>query len=216
MASRYEFEVTISSAKYLKNVNWRHGSLKPYAVVWVDSNYKCSTQVDDEGDTSPFWDQTLVIPLPSGRIEDHTLHIDIVHAGSEEGTKPLIGSAKLKLIDVLDDVEIGERATRALQLKRPSGRPQGKLDVKVTIRDPRYRAPDAYREPPYGQPVVVEEKKKSKFGGMGTGLAVGAVGGVLGGLALAEAIDALEDHVADDVAEKVEDDLAFDMMLSDL
>jgi hypothetical protein len=33
---------------------------------------------------------------------------------------------------------------------------------------------------------------------------------------LAEAIDALEDHVADDVAEKVEDDLAFDMMLSDL
>jgi hypothetical protein len=272
MASRYEVEVTISSAKDLKNVNWRHGSLKPYAVAWVDSNYKCSTRVDDEGDTSPFWDQTLVIPLPSGRIEDHTLHIDIVHAGSEEGTKPLIGSAKLKLIDVLDDVEIGERAsTRALQIKRPSGRPQGKLDVKVTIRDPRYRAPDAYREPPYGvpppsssrdypyatpygapppqpnpyystaapptgypysapppptygqpsygyggygygeqQPVVVEEKKKSKFGGMGTGLAVGAVGGVLGGLALAEGIDALEDHVADDVAEKVEDDLAYD------
>jgi len=60
------------------------------------------------------------------------------------------------------------------------------------------------------QPVVVEEKKKSKFGGMGTGLAVGAVGGVLGGLALAEGIDALEDHVADDVAEKVEDDLADD------
>ncbi|KAJ6672101.1 PROTEIN SRC2-LIKE [Salix viminalis] len=256
MASQYEVEITISSAKDLKNVNWRHGSLNPYAVVWVDSNYKCSTRADDEGDTSPFWDQTLVIPLPSGRIEDHSLHIDIVHAGSHEGTKPLIGSAKLKLIDVLDDAGIGERATRALQLNRPSGRPQGKLDVKVTIRDPRYLAPDAYRAPPYGvpppsssrdypyatpygapppqpnqyystaapppptywqpsygygerQPVVVEEKKKSKFGGMGTGLAVGAVGGVLGGLALAEGIDAFEDDIADDAAEKVEDDLAY-------
>jgi len=139
MASRYEVQVTISSAKDLKNVNWRHGSLKPYAVVWVDSNYKCSTRVDDEGDTTPFRDQTLAIPLPSGPIEDHILHIDIVHADSKEGTKPLIGSAKLKLIDVLDDVGIGERTTCALQLKRPSGRPQGKLDVKVTIRDPCYR-----------------------------------------------------------------------------
>ena len=56
----------------------------------------------------------------------------------------------------------------------------------------------------------MEEKKKSKLGGMGTGLAVGAVGGVLGGLALAEGIDALEDHFEDDAAEKVEDDLAYD------
>ncbi|CAK7337334.1 unnamed protein product [Dovyalis caffra] len=152
MASRYEVEVTICSAKDLKNVNWRYGLLRPYAVVWVDSNSKCSTRVDEEGDTSPLWDQTLVIPLPSGPIEDRTLYIDIVHAGCEEDTKPLIGSAKLKLSDVLDEVGIGERVTRTLKLKRPSGRPQGKLDVKVTIRQPPYRAPDPYHAPPYGVP----------------------------------------------------------------
>ncbi|XP_065869440.1 protein SRC2 homolog [Euphorbia lathyris] len=277
MASRYEVEVTIKSAKDLKNVNWRHGPLKPYAVVWVDPNSKCSTRVDDEGDMSPFWDHTLAIPLPPGRIEDHTLYIDIVHAGAEEDTKPLIGSARLKLVDVLDDVGVGERAIRSLQLKRPSGRPQGKLDVKVMINEPRYRAPDPYYAPPYGVPPPpassgsrdaygypnyaspysappppppsgygysgytataappsgypygappppqpygqgqasygygqVDEKKKSKFGGMGTGLAVGAVAGVLGGIAIAEGVDALEDHIADDVAERVEDDLADD------
>ncbi|KAF2312246.1 hypothetical protein GH714_028741 [Hevea brasiliensis] len=271
MGSRYEVEVTITSAKDLKNVNWRHGPLRPYVVVWVDPNKKCSTRVDEEGDACPLWDQTLVISLPPGPIQDHTLYIDIVNAGAEEDTKPLIGSARLKLVDVLDDVGVGERAKRTLQLKRPSGRPQGKVDVKVSIREPRYRAPDAYYQPPYGvpppsasrdypygspysaappppptnpyyaaapptgypyggynappppapygqssydygqQPVYVqEEKKKSKFGGMGTGLAVGAVAGALGGLALAEGFDALEDHVADEAAEKVEDDLGYD------
>ncbi|KAM7504785.1 hypothetical protein LguiB_003689 [Lonicera macranthoides] len=149
MASRYELEVTIISAKDLKNVNWRHGPIKPYAVVWVDPKSKCSTKVDDEGDTCPYWDQTLVIPLYAP-IEDSTLYIDIVHA--DDDTKPLIGSARLPLRDVIDDVGFGERFQRKLDLKRPSGRPHGKLDLKVSVREPRYRAPDPYYAPPYGVP----------------------------------------------------------------
>lgn len=273
MASRYEVEVTITSAKDLKNVNWRHGPNRPYAVLWVDPNKKCSTKVDDEGDTCPYWDETLAIPLLGPVDDDTTLFIDVVHAGNEEDTKKLIGSAKLKLKDVINDVGLGERASLTLKLKRPSGRPHGKVDVKVAVRESRYSPPGAYHTPPYGVPPSgsrdypapptygypygrppqdpyyatapppsgypygaynappaygqpsygaygaappggyygqVEEKKKSKFGGMGTGLAVGAVGGILGGLALAEGVDALEDHVADEAAEKVEDDLGYD------
>ncbi|CAK9176886.1 unnamed protein product [Ilex paraguariensis] len=151
MGSRYEVEVTVTSAKDLKNVNWRHGQLKPYAVVWVDPKAKCSTRVDDEGDTNPFWDQTLVIPL-NDSIEDSKLYIDVVHANAHEDTKPLIGSARLHLRDVVDDVGLGERSQRKLELKRPSGRPHGKFEVKVCIREPRYRAPDPYYAPPYGVP----------------------------------------------------------------
>ncbi|KAK6155672.1 hypothetical protein DH2020_009920 [Rehmannia glutinosa] len=263
MGSRYEVEITITSAKDLKNVNWRHGKLSPYAVVWVDPKNKCSTRVDEEGDTSPHWDDKLIILFDSP-IEDSTLHIDIVHANAAEDTKPLIGSAKLHLRDLVDD---------KLELKRPSGRPQGKVEVKVSVREPRYRAPDPYYAPPYGVPppgtrdypappyaspygappayaappagypaygappsygqpgygqtgygqggyygqqsygqgsYYGQEEKKSKFGGMGTGLAVGAVAGALGGLALAEGVDALEDNIADDVADRVEDDLGYD------
>ncbi|KAG6656088.1 hypothetical protein CIPAW_05G263500 [Carya illinoinensis] len=152
MASRYELEIKISSARDLKNINWRHGPIRPYAVLWVDPNNKCSSKVDEEGDTCPHWDETLVLPLP-GSIDDYpTLYIDIVHAGSEEETKPLIGSARLKLTEVLDDVGFNERAHRTLQLKRPSGRPHGKIDVNVEIRQPRYRAPDPYHAPSYGVP----------------------------------------------------------------
>lgn len=271
MGSRYEVEVKITSAKDLKNVNWRHGPVKPYAVVWVDPKAKCSTRVDEEGDTNPYWDETLLIPLNSS-IEDSTLYIDIVHAHAAEDVKPLIGSAKIHLRDVVDDVGIGGQIDRKLELKRPSGRPHGKLEFKVSVREPRYQSRDPYYAPPYsvpppatreypaaapygappagypygaappgypyggppppqpygqssygyGQPGYAqqgsygqpgygyEEKKKSKFGGMGTGLAVGAVAGALGGLALAEGFDALEDHIADEAADKVEEDLGYD------
>ncbi|WMV20568.1 hypothetical protein MTR67_013953 [Solanum verrucosum] len=261
MGSRFEVEVKISSAKDLKNVNWRYGRLKPYAVVWVDPKGKCSTKVDDNGDTSPSWNEKLVIPLYAP-IEESTLYIDVVHANATEGTKPLIGSAKLPLREVVDSVGIGNLTERSLDLKRPSGRPHGKVKIEVTVRDPRYRAPDPYYAPPYGVPPPAppqpyggsygapapapgypqqgsygsqgsygqqgsygaqpqgsygsqkagygyEEKKKSKFGGMGlgAGLAMGAVAGALGGLAISEGIDHIEDNIAEKAAEKVEDDL---------
>ncbi|KAI3514817.1 hypothetical protein L1887_13537 [Cichorium endivia] len=151
MAARYELDLTVSSAKNLKNVNWRHGPLKPYAIVWVDPKNKCSTHVDEEGDESPVWDQKLTLPL-NAPIEDSTLYIDIVHANAAEDTKPLIGSAKLKLKDVVDEVGIGEYFVDSLKLKRPSGRPHGKVEVKVSVREPQYRAPDPYYAPPYGVP----------------------------------------------------------------
>ncbi|RYR56174.1 hypothetical protein Ahy_A05g021939 isoform A [Arachis hypogaea] len=215
MGSRYEIEVKLESARGLKNVNWRYGPNRPYAVVWVDPSNKTLTRVDEEGDTDPNWDETLVIPLPPEPLENLTLHVDVVHAGREEDTKPLIGSARLKLAEVLDDVGVGVPLSRTLKLKRPSGRPHGKVNVNVTVREPRYRAPDPYNAPPYGgsgygYPYGVEEKKKSKFGGMGTGLAVGALAGAVGGIALVEGADYLEDKIADDAAEKVEDDLGYD------
>ncbi|CAO2838787.1 unnamed protein product [Amaranthus hypochondriacus] len=273
MAAKYEVEVTLTSAKDLKNVNWRHGPNKPYAVIWVDPDRKVSSRVDEEGDTCPQWNQTLVIPLDRP-IEDATLHIDIVHAYAAEDTKPLIGSAKIPLREIVDDVGIGSRVSRSLKLKRPSGRPHGKLEIEVAVKQPRYHAPEPYNAPPYGvsrdtgygaapyaappagypaytapppggypygQPTYAQpsyaqpgyapptyaqpgygqpggygygqggpvmEEKKSKFGGMGTGLAVGAVAGALGGLALAEGFDQLEDHIADEAAERVESDVA--------
>ncbi|KAG5100313.1 hypothetical protein JHK82_045365 [Glycine max] len=150
MASRYELELKLASARGLKNVNWRHGPNRPYAVVWVDPRNKCSTRVDEDGDTEATWDQTLLIPLPPEPLENLTLYVDAVHAGSEEDTEPLIGTARLKLVDILDEVGVGESVNRTLSLKRPSGRPQGKVDVNVVIRESGYRAHGGYYAPSYG------------------------------------------------------------------
>ncbi|GJM99620.1 hypothetical protein PR202_ga16740 [Eleusine coracana subsp. coracana] len=151
MASRYEVEVTVGSARDLKNVNWRNGELKPYAVLWIDSGAKVSTRVDVDGGESPTWDDKLLVPLPpSARLDDAVLYVDVVHANAGEGVKsPLVGSARLPLRDVLDDAGVGGgKASRTLRLKRPSGRPQGKLDVRVAVKEPsRYYDPNPYPAP---------------------------------------------------------------------
>uniref|UniRef100_A0A0D9XAY7 C2 domain-containing protein n=1 Tax=Leersia perrieri TaxID=77586 RepID=A0A0D9XAY7_9ORYZ len=157
MASRYEVEVLVSSARQLKNVNWRNGDLKPYAVLWIDDGPKCSTRVaidaDDDGGENPTWDDKLTVPLPpSSRLDDAVLYIDVVHANAaaaENGVKPLVGSARLPLRDVLDESGVGgaARVSRSLRLKRPSGRPQGRIDLRLSIRDAaRYYDPSPYAQ----------------------------------------------------------------------
>ncbi|CAM0148583.1 unnamed protein product [Urochloa decumbens] len=154
MGARFEVEVTVGSASNLKNVNWRNGELRPYAVVWVDDGPKCSTRVDLDNGEDPVWEEKLAVPVPppsAARLDDAVLYIDVVHANADEGVKPLVGSARLPLRDVLDDAGVGGKVSRTLRLKRPSGRPQGRLDVRVAVREAaRYYDPNPYPAPAYG------------------------------------------------------------------
>ncbi|XP_042509800.1 uncharacterized protein LOC122085434 [Macadamia integrifolia] len=170
-------KISIYSAKNLNNVNWRHGRLQPKAVVWMDPNFKSSTSVDSSGDTCPVWDETLVIPLLSPLDDSTTLFFDIVHDDKPRDTNPLIGFARLRLKDILDDVDFGKPLHHTLQLSRPSGRPQGELDVTIVVRGSPYHAPVVRVEN-----SEKEKEKKNKIG-MGTWLAVGAVAAVLVSLA---------------------------------
>ncbi|KAJ8622140.1 hypothetical protein MRB53_030669 [Persea americana] len=149
----FEIEITISSAKDLKNVNWRHGDLKPYVVVWVDPIAKCTTRVDDRNDTYPSWDEKLIIPLHDQTFHNSTLFIDVVHANARDDTKPLVGSTRVSLTDVVEEVGLGRKWSTWLNLKRPSGRPHGKLEAKVELRDLSYNPPPppVTYAPPYGQ-----------------------------------------------------------------
>ncbi|XP_074588576.1 uncharacterized protein LOC141844417 [Curcuma longa] len=149
MGSYSEVELTVASGHDLKNVNWRNGDLCPYVVVWVDPAAKCSTRVATAGDDDdPIWDEKLTLPLPPGvPLEDATIYVDVVHAGGGDGVKPLVGSGRLRLAEVLDEVGTGAELTKKLNLKRPSGRPQGKLEVTVVVKQPA-RYGDPYAAPP--------------------------------------------------------------------
>uniref|UniRef100_A0A0D9XH34 C2 domain-containing protein n=1 Tax=Leersia perrieri TaxID=77586 RepID=A0A0D9XH34_9ORYZ len=176
-ASRYEVEVTVSSARDLKNVNWRNGDLKPYAVLWIDSGAKCSTRVDIDNGENPTWDDKLTVPLPpTSRLDDAVLYLDVVHANAADGVKPLVGSASLPLRDVLADAGIGGRASRSLRLKRPSGRPQGRAEVRVAVREPaRYYDPSPA---PAGYPAPYQQQQQYSRDPYAAG---GAYGGGYGG-----------------------------------
>ncbi|KAH7301369.1 hypothetical protein KP509_23G022200 [Ceratopteris richardii] len=319
-----EIELYISCAHDLKNVNWKHGDLKPYVAAWIENGPSYSqdspeskrvrTEVDINSDTNPTWEQEFTLPVLKEEIRDAQLMLEVRHnrhpdeddesPTEEDGVsaakkekkrakKAKVGWASLLLHEVADAGGFDERLDYTVKLERPSGRPQGKLELSIRLRErsrwsersgaerersrngygeqrdwypgqsapsgapysspyptqpypaggyypgyggppqapayapppyggypspPPYAAPPNeafYGQPPppnygyYGQPTPSDggyqygpPPAKSKFGGMGTGLAVGALAGAVGGLALNEYIDHKEDEAAEEQAEE--------------
>ncbi|CAN6471413.1 unnamed protein product [Victoria cruziana] len=162
---RLEIDLTIVSAKHLKNVNWRHGDLLPYAVAWVDARNRFPTSVDSFGGTKPVWNVrlplSLSLPRPlsvvsSSSSSPPSISIDVLHADpapSSASSKPvnhLVGSAILPL----SDAPIGDSPRLlTLELHRPSGRPQGKIKIKIAVKEVQLAScqPD-YAHPPPASP----------------------------------------------------------------
>lgn len=201
-------ETTFICAKHLKNVNRGHGNLLPYAVVWADPSCKCSTLADPIGGSSPRWNQTLPVLLPQGTaVEDAVLHFELVHAGSEHDTNPLIGQAELQLHDAFKDYSSGGRVNRqTIQLKRPSGRPQGTVDVELVVKEMCHRVPPTANvapPPPASREYTApppSSGQEEDTGGMSTGFVLGAAAvtaGLLTGLALTKGLDYVVDKIAD-------------------
>ncbi|XP_078435718.1 uncharacterized protein LOC144706595 [Wolffia australiana] len=148
-----EAEITVVSAKHLKNVNWRRGELKPCAVLYIDPENRVTTKADDAGSTRPVWNERFVLPVPQSG--DVVLTLEILHAKPSETSKPLVGTARASLWDLVERFPDGGGSSsvpiRSLELRRPSGRPQGKVRIKVNVREvslPEPSVPSDYHVPP--------------------------------------------------------------------
>ncbi|KAJ9160267.1 hypothetical protein P3X46_025681 [Hevea brasiliensis] len=131
-AKLLDLDLTIVSAKHLKNVNWKNGDLKAYAVFWLDPDRRLSTKSDDSGSTKPVWNERFTLPLPLP-LQESYLTLDIFHSKPSETPKPLVGTLRvpLKELPYPDDLA----RIRTFELTRPSGRPQGKIRVKLGLRE---------------------------------------------------------------------------------
>ncbi|GLT58231.1 hypothetical protein SLA2020_311420 [Shorea laevis] len=127
-------KVKICGAENLKYI-WRRSQFRPFATAYVDINKKVSTKVDEERDRCPSWDETLKIPL-DGPIDDDTTLCVVIFDYRERGEEKRIGSASLKLKEVINDVKNGKPAKRTLKLKRIFGRSRGEVFVEVSIERP--------------------------------------------------------------------------------
>ncbi|TKY47518.1 Wiskott-Aldrich syndrome protein [Spatholobus suberectus] len=125
-----DLDLTIVSAKHLKNVNWKNGDLKPYVVFWVDPERRLATKSDDSGSTSPIWNERFALPLPLP-LHDSFLTLEIFHSKPSDTPKPLVATLRLPLKD-LHDLHDSTRL-RKFPLSRPSGRPQGKIHLKLGL-----------------------------------------------------------------------------------
>ncbi|XP_076882397.1 uncharacterized protein LOC143530850 isoform X2 [Bidens hawaiensis] len=127
-----DLEVTIISAKHLKNVNWRTGDLNPYAIFWLDPDRRLATKSDDSNNTKPVWNERHLIPIPSSPAAT-ILTLEIFHSKPSDTPKPLVGTLRLPIDDLPNPDD--SNAVRVFDLRRPSGRPCGKIRLKLAIKE---------------------------------------------------------------------------------
>ncbi|KAK2637291.1 hypothetical protein Ddye_032083 [Dipteronia dyeriana] len=126
-----DFDIVIVSAKHLKNVNWKNGDLKPYCVFWVDPDLRLASGSDESGSTRPIWNELFTLPL-TFPLQESILALDIFHSKPSETPKPLVATLRIPLFDLSDPDNFNR--IRTFELTRPSGRPQGKIRLKIGIR----------------------------------------------------------------------------------
>jgi len=132
-------ELNVISAQDLAPVG---RNMRTYAVSWVHPDRKLSTRVDTEGHTNPTWndkfvfrvdDEFLCSDTSAIMIEIYALHwFKDIHVGT---VRVLIGNlAPPPSRPHTNRTPLGTRFV-ALQVRRPSGRPQGILNIGFTVLD---------------------------------------------------------------------------------
>ncbi|KAE8734988.1 Auxin-responsive protein IAA13, putative isoform 1 [Hibiscus syriacus] len=145
-------ELNIISAQDLKPVCRR--TMRTYAVAWVHSKRKLSTRIDTQGHTDPTWNDKFVFRVDDEFLnsETSTLMIEIyavhwfrdVHVGSVRViVKNLIPQVSPMHGRHGQEVQLGMSFV-AFQVWRPSGRPQGILNIGLALLDNSMRSMPLY------------------------------------------------------------------------
>ncbi|KAK4795344.1 hypothetical protein SAY86_013338 [Trapa natans] len=146
-------ELSIISAQDLTPVT---RSMHTYAIAWVHPDRRLSTRVDNSGRSNPAWDDKFVFRVDDEFLESDTSAITIEIYAVHWLKHVKVGTVRV-LIDNLIPPHAAPGASRfsryrqrqqpyvgmefaALQVRRPSGRPQGMLNVGVAVLDSSMRS----------------------------------------------------------------------------
>ncbi|XP_039018896.1 uncharacterized protein LOC120150273 [Hibiscus syriacus] len=137
-------EMNLVSAEDLAPVS---KNMKTYAVVWIKPDEKLATGVDQNGGTDPTWKDRFTFKVDDKFLnsEDAKIVVEIYAAAWVKDA--LVGSVKVLFNDIFHlrsvaDAETNNSARRTvtLQIRRPSGRPQGILKMEVALVDSTMRS----------------------------------------------------------------------------
>ncbi|GMI88820.1 hypothetical protein like AT3G04360 [Hibiscus trionum] len=137
-------EINIVSAEDLAPVS---KNMKTYAVVWVKPDEKLATGVDQRGGTDPTWNDRFTFKVDDKFVnsEDSKIVVEIYAAAWVKDA--LVGSVNVLINDIfhlrsVTEATINNNASRTvtLQIRRPSGRPQGILMMEVALVDSTMRS----------------------------------------------------------------------------
>jgi hypothetical protein len=132
-----QLELNIISAQDLKEINL-FGRMRTYGVAWIDFEDKLMTQIDRTGGANPTWNDKFIFRVEEQflRSETSSLMVEIYCVGCLGDT--LVGTVRVLLSNFLKGYGskyFSGMSFSALQIRRPSGRPQGILNLGIMILD---------------------------------------------------------------------------------
>ncbi|KAF9604846.1 hypothetical protein IFM89_010521 [Coptis chinensis] len=119
-------EVNIISAQDLALVSRK---MRTYAVAWVNAERKLSTRIDNQNKNNPSWNDKFVFRVNESFLRSDTSAVMI----------------EIYAVKWFRDVRVGMRFV-ALQVRRPSGRPQGILNIGMALLDGSMRSMPLYTQ----------------------------------------------------------------------
>ncbi|KAJ9185784.1 hypothetical protein P3X46_005376 [Hevea brasiliensis] len=137
-------EINVVSAQDLAPVS---KSMRTYAVVWVHPERKLTTRIDQNGHTNPQWNEKFVFRVDDTFLNAETSSIMIEIYAAAWLRDVQIGSVRVLISNLFPSNNNNSKMRFvALQIRRPSGRPQGILNMGVQLLDNTMRSMPLYTE----------------------------------------------------------------------
>ncbi|KAA8538969.1 hypothetical protein F0562_025661 [Nyssa sinensis] len=159
-------ELSVISAQDLAPVS---KTLRTYGVAWVNPDRKLRTRIDHQGLTNPTWNDKFVFRVGEKFLnsESSAVMIEIYALGWLRDTP--VGSVRVLISNLIPPTirkqSNSSRRFVALQIRRPSGRPQGILNMGVSLLDSTMRSMPLYKElcaSAVGYRDLMDDKGKQK------------------------------------------------------
>ncbi|RAL42771.1 hypothetical protein DM860_009278 [Cuscuta australis] len=127
-------EITLISAQDLAPIS---KAQRTYALIWVNPNKKRSTGIDPKGHTNPTWNHKFSFRVDDEflRSDDSAVTVEIYAVAWFRDV--LVGSVRINVNHILAPhaPEMKNERFMGLQIRRPSGDPQGMLNMGVSLFD---------------------------------------------------------------------------------
>ncbi|GMI79573.1 hypothetical protein HRI_001626600 [Hibiscus trionum] len=133
-ASAGILEITLDSAQDLFPVSKK---MKTYAVVWLqhDESNKQATNVDQAGGANPTWNHKFTFRADEKFLNSADAAISVEICAASSHNDDTIGCVNVPMKDIIEFPPAVSDATGifSVQLRRPSGRSQGVLNMEVSL-----------------------------------------------------------------------------------
>ncbi|KAF5187096.1 Calcium-dependent lipid-binding (CaLB domain) family protein [Thalictrum thalictroides] len=140
-------EINVISAQDLALIS---RNMRTYAIAWVHPKRKLSTRVDSKNSNNPSWNDKFVFRVDESFLRSDTAAVMIEIYAVKWFRDVRVGSVNVLVGNLLPPNQAqphnpGMRFV-ALQVRRPSGRPQGILNIGVALLDGHMRSMPLYTQ----------------------------------------------------------------------